>query len=109
MRTIEIPELRLFVGSGKWSGVYADGELVQCGDHYLCDEKIRGYAGVTVISDDAFLRGGDGVRPHGPAETLAEVDEFILQRENRLRTARQKRAEAAKLLAEAEALESTFR
>ncbi len=109
MKHIEIPDLRLFVGDSEWSGLYADGELVQCGDHYLADEKIREYAGVVTIHDNAFLLGGDGVRPHGPAETLDEIDEFIRDRDSARERAQTMRDKAAALIAEADKVERTFR
>lgn len=117
MKTIEIPDLVLYVGTGEWSGLYADGQLVECGDHYHADEKIREYAGVKVIHDDAFLAGCDGVERRengkvvgpGPARTLTDVDRFIAQREVALRDANKAREEAARLLAHAAEVEKRFR
>lgn len=117
MKEIHIPDLVLYVGSAEWSGLYADGDLVHAGDHYLADEKIREYAGVKVIHDDAFLLGGDGIRRRGgqdgptpaPAKTLTEVDRFIAERELALRDANKARKEAARLLAEAEQVEARYR
>ncbi len=117
MKEIRIPDLVLYVGSGEWSGLYADGDLVQIGDHYLADEKIREYSGVKVVHDDGFLLGGDGIKRRGgkdgptpgPAKTLTEVDRFIAERELALRDATKAREEAARLLAEAEQVEARYR
>ncbi len=112
-----IPDLVLYVGSGEWSALYADGELVQCGDHYLADEKIREYAGVTVHDSNAFLLGGDGVQRReggnvvspGPAQNLAEVDRYVAARAAALQDAAAAREQAARLIEAAEEMEAKFR
>jgi hypothetical protein len=91
-----------FWRSGDWTMVYEDGKLIRAGDHYLADEWLQERVGVTVVDDEAGVCIPDG---HNAIRTLAEVMEAQRAREGRLANAATKRAEAARLLDEAAALE----
>lgn len=49
----------IYSGSEEWSALYVDGKLEKYGDHYLVEEHLRLLLGVTTISSDNFLRGGN--------------------------------------------------
>ncbi len=89
--------------NGEWAALYVDGRLDRVGDAYLAEEKAFELLGVTVVQDDAFLRGQDG--HDGVAQTLDEVAAFRAGRTEREAQAQEKRRQAAALLAEATALE----
>ena len=95
-----MPDLTMYQGNGEWSALYVDGRLDRAGDHYLIDERIRELAGVTVIEGDDFLRGQNKA-----AQTLAEVEAYTDRRDRARKTAADLRADAAKLLADAERIE----
>jgi len=87
-----------------WAAVYLDGALQRVGDSYLADEWIREHFGVVTVQDDAFMRGS--TLRDDTAQTLDEVQEYAAAREARRRVAAEKRAEAQRLLSEAQALDS---
>lgn len=95
--------------SGDWAALYINGELEY--SHHTEDvyERAIEALGVTVVHDNAFMQGGNGVarngRP-GPARTLAEVDAYRVERDARRERAANLRAEADRLRAEADTLES---
>lgn len=86
-----------------WTVVYKDGQLQRAGDHYLADEWLQELCNVKVVQDDAGVCIPDG---HNALKTLKEVHAAADARAERLLDAKQKRDEAAALLAEAEALEA---
>jgi hypothetical protein len=88
--------------AGEWSALYFDGRLQTVGDSYHADEWIREHFGVVTVDDDAFMRG-QGSRD-GVAATLDQVAEYARERDARLARAAELRAEANRLLAEAEGL-----
>lgn len=92
-----------FWRSGEWTMVYLNGELVRYGDHYLADEWLQNRCGVITVDDEWNASVPDG---HNPVQTMREV--LANQRSvMELRSAaEEKRAEAARLIAEADALES---
>ena len=87
---------------GEWSAVYLNGRLIRVGDTYLADEWVRDHFGVLTVQDDAFMRGQSS--RDGVAQTLEEVLEYARVREERLSRGAALRAEAARLVAEADAL-----
>ena len=89
---------------GEWAALYVDGELERLGDAYLVEARVFELAGVTVVQDDAFLRGQNGET--GVAPTLDDVAAYRAEREEKRATAERLRAEAARLLADAEALDA---
>lgn len=89
--------------SGEWTMVYKDGQLQCVGDHYLADEWLQELCNVKVVQDDAGVCIPDG---HNALKTLKEVHAAADARADRLLDAKQKRDDAAALLAEAEALEA---
>jgi len=102
------PEVVVYEGSQEWSALFVNGERRQIGDHYLTDEAIRELFGVKTIQSDDFLLGGDGSGRDGtppPARTLAEVEAYTAERTAREVRAGELRAEAARLVAEANALD----
>jgi hypothetical protein len=90
--------------NGDWAALYKDGNLVTAGDAYVAEEQAFSLLGVTIVQDDAFLRG-QGQRA-GVAQTVDQVAEYRCARDNKRETAAQKRAEAERLLAEANELEN---
>jgi hypothetical protein len=88
----------------EWSGLYVDGELIRHGDHYLADEALYEMFGVQIVDDPAWLLGGDGVRPHAPAEFLAEVEAYAEACRERERQAAGLEAQAAELERQAKEL-----
>jgi hypothetical protein len=104
-----------YTGSEDWSALYVDGELDRVGDHYLIDERIQELYKVEDIRSDNFMRGGN--YSHNVARTLAEVDEWVAEKERvavlteqaRVRAgvqSAQKLTEAEELTAAQEALEA---
>lgn len=95
-------------GSGEWAALYVDGKLDQVGDAYLAEERAFELAGVTIVHDSAFLRGGDGMdRGDGKtvAATLDEVAAYRQQRDANLAEARRLQEQAAQLQAQANMLQ----
>jgi len=92
-----------FRQSGEWTMVYLNGELVRSGDHYLADEWLQEHVGVEVVYDEAGICIPDG---HNALRTLAEVEEAERAAAVRAEAAAKKRAEAQRLLAEAEEIEA---
>lgn len=90
-------------GSGEWAALYVDGKLETVGDSYHAEQKALQLAGVFVVHDSGFMRGQK--QREGVAETLAEVTEYVTQRETRLAQAKALRDQAAILEAKAKALE----
>jgi hypothetical protein len=88
----------------EWAALYQDGQLVRVGDTYATEEKAFELLGVETVQDDAFMRGQN--YSQGVAKTLEEVEEYRKQREEAKELAAEKRAQAARLLSEAAALES---
>ncbi len=86
----------------EWSALYVDGKLERVGDSYYVEEKAFELAGVTVIQDDAFMRGQD--RREGVAKSLDEIIVFKSQRDLDQKRANELREQAAELLAKADAL-----
>lgn len=93
-----------FHRAGEWTGVYLDGVLVCHGDHYHADEWLQERAGVTVVDSDAWIPDG-----YTPLRTLAEVGMEQERRDQIEQEVRHKRAEAARLEAEAAELEEKIR
>jgi hypothetical protein len=88
----------------EWAALYKDGKLERVGDSYLAEERAFELLGVTIVQDDAFMRGQH--HRDGVAKDLDEVDVYRWGRSARNETAAAKRAEAERLLAEARELES---
>jgi hypothetical protein len=80
--------------------LYVDGQLVQVGKVHNTEEKAFAMLGVTQVVDDAFMRGQ--THRDGVAQTTEEITAYVADRD--AATER-----AARLRAEAEALESRFR
>lgn len=85
-----------------WAALYKDGKLDRVGDSYLAEERVLELLGVTVVHDDAFMRGQS--HRDGVAQTLDEVAEYERERDERKKLADEKFAEAERLYAEARAL-----
>jgi hypothetical protein len=92
-----------FWRSGDWTMVYKDGQLQLAGDHYHADEWLQELCNVTVVDDDAGVCIPDG---HNALKTLAEVHAAEDARKHRLQVAENLRIEAARLLADAQELET---
>jgi hypothetical protein len=93
-----------------WAALYVDGKLHgEPGDSYLAEEQAFALLGVKQIQDDAWLRGGNGHGEPAPARTTDEIDEYRRARQARLDKAQAKRDQAARLIAEANALDPTGR
>jgi hypothetical protein len=88
--------------SGEWTMVYLDGQLQRAGDSYLADEWLQERCGVKVIQDDAGVCIPDGKA----LKTLTEARAAMAAREQRLGAASNFRIEAARLLADADSLET---
>lgn len=85
-----------------WAALYSNGNLVATG-HTVHEEALQ-MLGVTVVQDDAFMRGGNGTGRHGTppvAKTLDEVHEYAKERLVRKARAQRLREQAADLVAEA--------
>lgn len=96
-------ELEIHYGD-EWAALYRDGNLVIVGDSYRTEEEALTLLGVTLVHDDAFMRGQD--RREGVAPTLADVAAYREGRGRRLAEAARLREEADRLRAEADALEA---
>lgn len=92
--------------SDDWSGLYVDGKLKRVGDGYLIDEELREIFGVVTIQNEDFFLGHKHPSREQVAQTLEEVDAFVATRTDRERAADTLRAEAARLLAEADLIEN---
>lgn len=97
--------LTLIEGSGEWSALYLDGKLDRVGDHYLAQERILELCGVVCEQSDDFLRGQDGRA--GVAQTLNELSDYRLQREEKEAEILKLRKEASELLARAKEIEGS--
>lgn len=95
------PKLEIHYNGDDWAALYVDGELAVVGDSYLAEERAFELLGVTIVQDDAFMRGQ--TRAAGVAPTLDEVQAYRTAREQ----ARELRAEAARLLAEAKKMDGS--
>lgn len=97
----------LKVTSGEWTALFDVGadKLLVVGDSYLADEKIDSIFGVREIYSDAFL-DRDG---HCVVSNYSEFVERGEERERGIDSAAEKRAEAKRLLEEAEDLEDRLR
>lgn len=90
-----------FRRTGEWTGIYLNGKLVHHGDHCTADDWLQGRFGVVVVDDPA----GHWLVNDKPVVSLTEVEERAYQARLRQQDADAKRAEARRLIAEAEALE----
>ena len=100
-----MPDIQFHRDGGEWTAVYLDGELERVGDHYLADEWLHDYAGVKVVDDSGFMRGGNSY--NDVARTLNEVHEYMRSREDKLAEAASLRAQAAEFLQRATELEAS--
>ena len=74
------PELVIYLSTGSWAALYADGYLEHRGDRESLEREALRMLGVrTVVSDD-FLQGSDS--PEEMARTLDEIEEYRLLRES---------------------------
>lgn len=87
----------------EWAALYIDGILVTVGDAYVAEQKIFELFGVTVVQDDAFLRGQTS--RNGVAANTQEVEAYRQEREENKAKAERLRERATKLLDEARELE----
>jgi hypothetical protein len=101
----ETPHVLVCQGSDEWSALYVDGELVRHGDHYLIDEQLRVLFDVITVTTNAFVVTNKQGR-EAACQTLDEIRELERTRMELSAQAAEKRAEAQRLLAEAEALET---
>lgn len=82
------------------TALYLDGQLVGCWkDDYNATECALTLCGVVTVDDNAFLLGGKD--RDDAALTLEGVASFRTTREGKVQTAREKRAAADALIAEA--------
>lgn len=87
----------------EWAALYVDGTLDRVGDAYLAEERALELCGVTIVQDDAFMRGQK--HRDGVAKTLTEVEGFRSQRDANLEIAAAKVEQARQLIAEVSALD----
>lgn len=87
----------------EWAALYKDGLLVRVGDAYRTEEEAFAILGVTIVQDNAFMRGQG--KADGVAKTLDEVHEYSEQRRLNQTRAADMREQAQCLLAEAVNLE----
>ena len=97
-----MPKLEIHY-AGEWAALYVDGDLERVGDAYLAEERAFEIFGVKTVHDNAFMRGQQ--QADGVARTLDDVAAYRATREGRRQEAERLRAEAARLLTEASALE----
>lgn len=85
-----------------WAALYVDGQLDPdtVGDSHNAEEKAFELLGVKQVYDNAFMRGQR--QRDGVAQTLDQVAEYRQDRHRRYQEAADKRAAAARLLAEAD-------
>jgi hypothetical protein len=105
---ITMPDLEIHYSGQDWAALYSGGALVANGHDHTVEEAALSMCDVKLVNDDAFLRGGNGTGRNGTppiAATLDEVHEYADQRDTRLSQAAEMRAQAARLLADAETLE----
>jgi hypothetical protein len=96
-----------FHRTGEWTAVYLNGKLERVGDHYLADEWLQGYVGVEVVSDDAFMCGGESRQD--VAETLEGVAVYREWRDRRLSEAEDLEEQARQLRDKAAQLKAALR
>lgn len=87
----------------EWAGLYVDGKLDRVGDAYLAEQRAFELLGVTLVHDDAFMRGHKD--EDAVARTLDDVAAYRDRRDADRVTAARLRREAEQLVAEAAALE----
>lgn len=87
-----------------WAALYVDGKLEQVGDADLANERALEMLGVTLVHDDAFMRGQS--QRVGVAQTLDAVKAFSEYRQDARTRAQQLRMQADQLTAQAKALEA---
>ena len=90
--------------AGDWAALYVNSELVVVGEAYVAEGKAFAILGVTCVQDDAFMRGQ--TQRDGVARNLAEVAAYRERREQRKAEAARLRAEAERLLDEARTLDA---
>jgi DNA-binding CsgD family transcriptional regulator len=98
-----MPNLEIHYTGEGWAALYVDGKLDRVGDSYLAEERAFQLAGVTTVTDDAFMRGQN--QREGVAQTLDEVAAYRAQRERDKAEAARLREEAQRLLARAAGLD----
>jgi hypothetical protein len=98
-----MPELEIHHGDD-WAALYVDGHLDRVGDPDNTIERALDLAGVKTVDDDAFMRGQ--LQRDGVAPTLADVEVYRVMRDGRQAEAAELRAEAARLVAQADAIET---
>lgn len=94
---IEPGDIEFHVADG-WTAVYVHGKLVRVGDSYLADEWLQELVGVFVVHDKAFMRGQD--RRDGVAQTLHEINDYTVERNQKLEELARLKDRAAFLEAE---------
>lgn len=92
-----------FWHSDQWTMVYLNGELQLAGPHYLADKWLQARFNVRCVEDDEGYCIPDGKHA---LESLAEVRAAMRADEERVVAAAAKRAEARRLLIEAEEIEN---
>jgi polysaccharide deacetylase 2 family uncharacterized protein YibQ len=99
-------QLTHYSGSSEWSALYVDGKLDRVGDHYTVDERISDLTGVTVVSSDDFLRGGNS--REDVAQTLEDIETYAKSADATAAEAKAEglREQARALLAEADRISS---
>lgn len=95
-------KVTVYDGEGGWSAVYLDGKLQRVGDSYLADEWVREHFGVETVQSDDFLRGGTSRADVAP--TLDDLRDYADEQAAKQARAKALRDEAARLLAEADAM-----
>lgn len=79
----------------EWTAVYLDGKLVTVGDSYYADEWLQKRCGVVQVYDDAFMRGGTDY--DSVAQTLQEIEDYKMERYNKVKEIEQLKARIAEL------------
>jgi len=93
-------DIALYRGGEDWSALYVKGKLEEVGDHYWVEDKLHEVLGITVLSSDDFMRGGD--QREDVAQTLDDIEAYRERRE-------EAEAQADDLLLQAAQLEQRAR
>lgn len=105
-----MPDLEIhYDPKGEWAALYVDGKLDYdtVGDSYHAEERALALCGVKLVENSPFLRGGNQ-REHA-APTVADIDEYRQRMAEREQRAAELRAEAQRLMDEANGLDGGSR
>lgn len=102
--TAALPSVEYHANGGDGAALYVDGQLTDCGDSYLADDRIKQIFEIVEVDDDAFMLGQS--RWGGAAQTLEELAAYRDHRSRKTARIEKLRADAQAKLDQADAIEA---